>query len=772
ARTVVDDVQVGGVLLVHGPGHRRVPVQQRGAVERREQPLVRVHDERVGMLDTVVASPDTRREQAGPAVGTVHVEPQLVLAGHLGHAGQVVDDARVRGPRRGHHRGHRARIPAIRQRRPQPRTGQPMILGPNDQRLHLADPQRVGDRGMRVLTDRHPPPPPGTGNTRARLPLGHLARDNQGGQVPGRTSGDEAAARRLRHPGPVGDQPQHLVLGVDRAGCLQPGDALDRRARDQHVEQQRRLGRCGRDEPEEARAVRRDDGGRHHRRPDAEHLVGGVRFGTGQPRKRRVELGRIPGPLIQRDRVQPQPVLRVGEHRPDHRLRCRIHTVHGRKRMACAAGAARTKILAEQPAISQDDLVTNSHPLDPLSADEIRQAAAILRHDRKIGDGWRFASIELKEPSKDVLPQLETGGQPGAREAIVVCWDRADGQARRAIVSLTGDNVTSWEDLPGQQPNMTVDEWHECDEMLRAHPALAEALARRGITDMSLVLTDMWAYGAALVPDRYQGQRIGWSDVWYRGSELGNPYAHHVTGLHPVVDLNTMTLLELEHSEPGDQPPDVMGEYLPSLLPMRLREVTPLHITQPEGVGFTLDGHLLSWQNWQLRLGFNHREGLVLNQVAVRDGQRWRSVAHRLSFAEMVVPYRDASPDHYRRTAFDIGEWGLGFMTTSLSLGCDCLGDISYLDAVVHDSRGEPRTIPNAICVHEEDSGVGWKHVDERAGVEVRRARRLVISFHVTVANYEYLVYWRFYQDGNIECEVRATGILVTSHTDAPGSRP
>ena len=90
----------------------------------------------------------------------------------------------------------------------------------------------------------------------------------------------------------------------------------------------------------------------------------------------------------------------------------------------------------------------------------------------------------------------------------------------------------------------------------------------------------------------------------------------------------------------------------------------------------------------------------------------------------------------------------------------------------MHDSRGEPRTIPNAICIHEEDSGVCWKHVDERAGVEVRRARRLVVSFHVTVANYEYLVYWRFYQDGNIECEVRATGILVTSHAGAPGSRP
>jgi primary-amine oxidase len=419
--------------------------------------------------------------------------------------------------------------------------------------------------------------------------------------------------------------------------------------------------------------------------------------------------------------------------------------------------------------------VTNSHPLDPLTTEEIRQAAAVLRRDRGIGDSWRIASIELREPAKAALPAMEAACQEGRqanRQAIVVGWDRADGQAFRATVSLTGDEVTNWEHLPGQQPNMTVDEWHECDEMLRAHPALAEALAKRGITDLSRVLTDMWAYGAALVPERFRGRRIGWSDVWYRGSEQGNPYAHHVTGLHPVVDLNTMTLLELEDSDPGDRPPNVMGEYLPSLLPMRLREVTPLEITQPEGVGFALDGYQLSWQNWQLRLGFNHREGLVLHQVAFADGGRLRSVAHRLSFAEMVVPYRDASPDHYRRTAFDIGEWGLGFMTTSLSLGCDCLGDITYLDAVVHDSRGEPRTIPNAICIHEEDSGVGWKHVDERAGVEVRRARRLVVSFHVTVANYEYLVYWRFYQDGNIECEVRATGILVTSHAGAPGTRP
>ncbi|HEX4657109.1 MAG TPA: primary-amine oxidase, partial [Streptosporangiaceae bacterium] len=424
-----------------------------------------------------------------------------------------------------------------------------------------------------------------------------------------------------------------------------------------------------------------------------------------------------------------------------------------------------------------------AHPLDPLTADEVREVAAILRRDRGVEPPrWRFASIELNEPPKAALREPHERRRP-LREALAVCWNREDGQAYRAVVSLMqaitqtappgtirasviGPEVTAWEHLPGQQPNMTVDEWHECDEMLRGQPLLIEALARRGITDMSLVLTDVWAYGAALVPERYRGLRLGWSDVWRRASQDGNPYAHHLTGLHPIVDLNRMALLELEDSlESGAaaEPPGVMGEYLPKLTGMPPREVKPLHVSQPDGVSFTLRGRELSWQNWQLRLGFNHREGLVLHTVGLRDGDRLRPVAHRLSFAEMIVPYRDATPDHYRRTAFDIGEWGLGFMTTSLELGCDCLGEITYLDAVVHDSRGEPRTIANAICIHEEDNGIGWKHVDERSGAQVRRARRLVISFHVTVANYEYLVYWRFYQDGSIECEVRATGIMVTS---------
>jgi primary-amine oxidase len=288
---------------------------------------------------------------------------------------------------------------------------------------------------------------------------------------------------------------------------------------------------------------------------------------------------------------------------------------------------------------------------------------------------------------------------------------------------------------------------------------------------MQRVLIDTWAYGGLLVPEQYRDRRVGWTDLWYYNEPGSNPYANPIAGLHFVVDMNSLELLEIEDSGTVE-PPNTMGEYVPHLVPgQRLRDdVAPLEIVQPRGVSFTLTGNHLRWQRWSMRIGFNPREGLVIHTLGYQEGDRVRPVAHRLSFAEMVVPYRDPTEDHKARTAFDIGEWGLGFMTTSLELGCDCLGEIAYLDAVVHDSQGEPQTIRNAICIHEEDNAVLWKHVDPEAGTEVRRARRLVVSFHATVANYEYLVYWRFYQDGSIECEVRATGIMVTTRFD--GEQP
>jgi primary-amine oxidase len=409
-----------------------------------------------------------------------------------------------------------------------------------------------------------------------------------------------------------------------------------------------------------------------------------------------------------------------------------------------------------------------AHPLDPLSPTEFQSTAAILRRDQDVTDSWRFASIELREPPKAEVKAWRPG-DPVPRRSFSVLWDRKTNQTYEAVVDLVSDRVDSWTHKPGVCPNFTVDEYHEVDHALHEHEGVLAALKARGVDDPSLVLFDVWTYGAAMMPEQWRDRRLGWCDLWVRETPEGNPYAHPISGLKIIVDMNTLEVLEIEdHHDYGL--PEVDGEYDPRVRVTQERtDLKPLEIHQPEGVSFTVEGNELRWQNWSMRLGFNYREGPVIYQVAFDDQGTRRDIAYRMSFAEMVVPYRDPGFDHYRRTAFDIGEWGLGYMTTSLELGCDCLGEVLYVDAVVPDTRGEPIEIPRAVCLHEEDNAVLWKHVDGQTGAQVRRMRRMVVSAHITVANYEYLAYWRFYQDGNIECEVRASGLMVTTPMQGDG---
>jgi len=161
-------------------------------------------------------------------------------------------------------------------------------------------------------------------------------------------------------------------------------------------------------------------------------------------------------------------------------------------------------------------------------------------------------------------------------------------------------------------------------------------------------------------------------------------------------------------------------------------------------------------------VGWSMREGLILHTVSLAG----RSVIHRASISEMVVPYGSPDPVHGRKNAFDMGEYGLGVLANSLKLGCDCVGVVEYIDGVVNHGSGRASVIPNAICIHEEDFGLLWKHFDWRLGsigMESRRSVRLVVSFVATVGNYEYGFFWHFYLDGTIECQIKATGIVNTS---------
>ncbi len=267
------------------------------------------------------------------------------------------------------------------------------------------------------------------------------------------------------------------------------------------------------------------------------------------------------------------------------------------------------------------------------------------------------------------------------------------------------------------------------------------------ITDPARVRVEPWSIGAFTASED-AGRRVVWTLLFYRERPDANPYAKPIHGLHAIVDLDDMTVVRVEDLGVVPLPPG-SGAYAADRVGPRRDDLKPLEIVQPQGPSFDVRGWEVRWQCWRLRLGFTAREGLVLHTIGYEDEGRVRPVIWRASVAELFIPYADPRPYQGWRNAYDIGEFGIGIMTNSLKPGCDCLGEIRYFDVDLADGKGEPYTIRQAICLHEEDVGLLWKHFDAALQTtETRRSRRLVISFIITAGNYEYAIYWYFYQDG------------------------
>jgi primary-amine oxidase len=394
------------------------------------------------------------------------------------------------------------------------------------------------------------------------------------------------------------------------------------------------------------------------------------------------------------------------------------------------------------------------HPLDPLGPDEITRVVEIARKSGSLSANTWFETIALHEPLKEHLRQGNC-----LRLAYVCCYDPDVGETWDGIVDLGQARLKEWRHVKGAQARIVIDEFIKGGEIAKADPRFIEACAKRGITDMDEVLIEPWAAGHFGVPEE-RGERLAYGHCWLRNSIGDNPYARPIANLHPVVDLRRMKLVRVDDFGVVPLPPESTSFIHPS----PRTDLRPLEIEQKEGPSFMVEGNLVRWQKWQFRLGFHVRDGLILHTIGYEDQGMLRPIMHRASLAEMVVPYGDPTGSYYRRNAFDTGEYGVGQFLDSLTLGCDCLGEIHYFDAWSHDWHGEPKKIANAICMHEEDYGVLWKFSDLQTGkVTVKRSRRLVVSCFATIGNYVYGFFWYFYQDGTIGVEVKATGIPLVS---------
>ena len=416
-----------------------------------------------------------------------------------------------------------------------------------------------------------------------------------------------------------------------------------------------------------------------------------------------------------------------------------------------------------------------THALDPLSVDEITEAVRILAENEIGPDRYYFSQVELAEPSKATVLAGEQGALNGRIERIAkaVVIDRQERRSLEVLLSLDTGVILGRSVVAAGQPPFTMPEIFSIETSLRQHDGFKAAMSRRGVTDMELVWVDPWTSGAYDDETDYADRRWVRGLVWVKdGADDDNGYAHPVENLCILFDLHTQEVLRIDDFDPIVPIPKKRGNYEPKDVGPQRTGLKVLDITQPDGPSFTVEGNLVTWQKWRLRVGFTPREGLVLRTVGWDDGEQVRSIMYRGAVSEMIVPYGDPALIHARKNVFDIGELNFGALANSLTLGCDCLGEIYYFDAALVDADGKPYTLKNAICMHEEDFGTLWRHYNWRTEkTEIRRSRRLVISSFSTIGNYDYGFFWYFYQDGNIECEVKLTGILSTGAVN-PGETP
>jgi primary-amine oxidase len=394
------------------------------------------------------------------------------------------------------------------------------------------------------------------------------------------------------------------------------------------------------------------------------------------------------------------------------------------------------------------------HPLDALTAQEYWSVLDTMRASGKLDSASRFAGINLHEPPKAEVLHWKAG-DPFRREALAII--KQGRQTFEAVVDVPGRKLISWKEVKGVEPVLIADETEGVGEIVKADPQWQAAMRKRGITNFDTVGCDGDSPGYFGTPEE-QGrrlQRIKCSET--RGSN-GGP-GHNIEGLVVVFDSEEQKVIRL--IDTGAVPvPSANSDYDSGTIASR-QVPGPISVVQTEH-GFRLDGHQVSWQNWNFHFRIDPKMGVVVTNVSFNDNGKTRSILYEGSLAEIFVPYQDPAEGWYNTAFIDMGEgntWGA--VASILEPGADCPDNAVYFDAVAPTSHGIPQRWPHTACLFEREAGdFAWRHARGGFQVESRRQRDLILRMITTFGNYDYAVDWIFFQNGNVKIAVGATGTI------------
>jgi primary-amine oxidase len=407
-----------------------------------------------------------------------------------------------------------------------------------------------------------------------------------------------------------------------------------------------------------------------------------------------------------------------------------------------------------------------SHPLEPLSTNELRSAIEVLLTENRISTNSLIPIVVLQEPPKEEVLAWKPG-MAIPRQAFVQTYELATHRTFEALVDLDHGRVMSWRHQPGVEPLQTMGELSASAQILGTNALWMAALQRRGITNMALV--DSSSVPGALIPFRgAENVRLLRAIPFRR--EINHLLWEPIEGLSAVVDMTHQRVLEVADHEIIPRSKSSMDFFDPAVRGRR-EGLKPLVTTQPQGANFVVRDHEVLWDRWRFRYSMHPREGLVLHQVGWEEAPgKVRSILYRASLSDLLAPYADTDPAWSWRAFFDESDFGLGCYASPLVRGITTAAHATLRSEPMPDPKGNGGVIEAAdlVDIYERDAGTLWSHYDSESHASAGpRARELVIGYLTTVGNYDYRLQWSFRQDGTMEFHVYLTGIMLTKGTHA-----
>ena len=283
----------------------------------------------------------------------------------------------------------------------------------------------------------------------------------------------------------------------------------------------------------------------------------------------------------------------------------------------------------------QSKLLTMSlHPLDPATAEEIEQATAFVKSVYH-GIPLHFKCGGLQEPPKAALLEFLDAEHnnkplPFLPRCIFLNWYiKKTPRLFEAVVDVTNGTFVYHTELP-RDFHGPVDraEMNEAAQVVLADPAVQAEIKRLQIDDTTVVL-DPWDYG---VDGEETQERHTQVFMYMRNPKNNDPDSNHYCfplDFMVIVDLCAMKVKNIIRLPLGTDQSVTRGSNVPHRrtdpaepeYDHRLQKtpprttMKPYQVIQPEGASFTVKGHLIEWEKWRFRVGFNWREGMVVLQI-------------------------------------------------------------------------------------------------------------------------------------------------------------